>query len=266
MHKSTKLTPVLRKEIYEKWKKQRVSFRNLGQDYHVDKNIISKIIVRARLNDFSVHNSENHRFRTIEFGLKRLSKTKMYLEKHLRPNPNRYERSVPGELFHGDTKRLPYIDGESKETKREVLFVGIDDCTRILAADILPDKTQWSAAIFLKVTVQHLPFTIETHYSDNGTEYRGTDGHAFMETCDDLHIQQKFTKVRHPWTNGKAERVIRTLLTEWFRVNRFTSRDERRASLYAYVDWYNHARQHLGINKLTPVEKLRSLLPGGDNA
>lgn len=266
MHKSTKLTRVLRKEIYEKWKNGKVSFRNLGKEYHVDKNVISTVIERGRMNDFSVHDSTNHRFRTIEFGLKHLSKTKTYLEKHLRPNPNRYERSVPGELFHGDTKRLPYIEGESIKDKREVLFVGIDDCTRYLVADILPDKTQWSAAIFLKVAVERVPFTIECHYSDNGREYRGTDGHAFMETCDDLRIQQKFTKVKHPWTNGKAERVIRTLLTEWFRVNKFTSRDERRRSLYTFVEWYNHNRQHLGINKLTPIQKLHSVLQGGDNA
>lgn len=266
MHKSTRLTPILRKEIYEKWKITRPSFRSLGREYHVDKNVISKVVVRGRLNDFSVHDSKNHRFRSIEYGLKRLAKVETDLERRWRPYPNRYERAVPGELVHGDTKRLPYIIGESKKTKREVLFVAIDDCTRTLAADILPDKTQWSSAVFLHVAVKRLPFKIECHYSDNGREYRGTDGHAFVEACDDLGIEQQFTKVKHPWTNGKAERVIRTLLTEWFRVNHFQSREERRVSLYQYVDWYNHERPHLGIQRLTPIQKLELVLKGGDNA
>lgn len=243
-----------------------MSFRSLGREYHVDKNVIGEVLVRGRLNDFSVHDSTNRRFRSVEYGLKRLSKTVEYLEQRLRPHPNRYERSIPGELVHGDTKRLPYIEGESKRMKREVLFVAIDDCTRHLVADILSDKTQWSAAVFLKVAVKRFPFSMECHYSDNGREYRGTDGHAFMEACDDLGIQQQFTKVKHPWTNGKAERVIRTLLEEWFRTHRFTSRDERRRSLYQFVDWYNHFRPHYGLKGLTPIQKLNLVLKSGDNA
>jgi transposase InsO family protein len=266
MHKHTKLTPPLRKQIYDRWCKDRLSHRKLAREYHVDKNIIGTVLERGRLNDFSVHDSANRRYRTVEYGLRRLAKTEEVVAKRLERSGRRYEKAMPGEMVHGDTKRLPYIDGEVKETAREVLFVVIDDCTRWLVADILPDKTQWSAAVFLKVAIPRFPFPVECHYSDNGKEYRGTDGHAFMETCTDLGMEQKFTKVKHPWTNGKAERIIRTLLAEWFRKNRFRSREERRRSLYQFVDWYNHERQHLGIGGRTPAQKLRSLLPGGDNA
>jgi len=266
MHKHTKLTPRVRKQIYQQWCSGGWSLRSLGREYHVDKNVIGTIVERGRLSDFSVHDSTNHKYRTIEYGLKRLSETEATIARRLALRKMRYERSIPGELVHGDTKRLPYIDGETKRSKREVLFVGIDDCTRYLAADILPDKTQWSAAVFLKVMVPRLPFVVECHYSDNGREYRGTDEHAFMQACDDLGIAQAFTKVKHPWTNGKAERVIRTLLEEWFRKNRFTSREERRRSLYRFVDWYNHHRPHRGINGFTPIQKLRLIQPGGENA
>lgn len=267
MHKHTKLTPVLRKQIYQQWCKKGQSFRSLGREYHVDKNVIGTVIERGRAGDFSVHDSTNRRYRTIEFGLKKLSQTEDKVAKRLeREHIRRYEKNVPGEMVHGDTKRLPYIDGETKTTKREVLFIAIDDCTRFLVADILPDKTQWSSAIFLKVMLPRMPFQVECHYSDNGREYRGTDEHAFVAMCEDLNIEQRFTKPKHPWTNGKAERVIRTLLNEWFRKNRFTSREERRQSLYAYVDWYNHHRPHQGINGQTPIEKLVSLSGSGDNA
>jgi len=64
MHQNTKLTPVLRKEIYEKWRKGKgnISLRVLAAEYHVDKRVISRIIERGRGGDFSVHTSVNHRY------------------------------------------------------------------------------------------------------------------------------------------------------------------------------------------------------------
>ena len=59
--------------------------------------------------------------------------------------------------------------------------------------------------------VSRAPFETECHYSDNGGEYKGNSSHAFVATCLRLGIQQKFTKPNHPWTNGKAERVIKTI-------------------------------------------------------
>jgi transposase InsO family protein len=61
----------------------------------------------------------------------------------------RYNKSYPGELVHFDTKRLPLLKGQSPTQPREYLLVAIDDFSRELYADILPDKTQGSAAQFL---------------------------------------------------------------------------------------------------------------------
>jgi hypothetical protein len=65
MHKNTKLTPVLRKEIYETWVRAagKLSMRGLAAEYHVDKRVISRIIERGRGGDFSVHSSVNRRYR-----------------------------------------------------------------------------------------------------------------------------------------------------------------------------------------------------------
>ncbi len=67
MHKNTKLTPITRKEIYEKWvrakrAKSALSLRGLAVEYHVDKRVISRIIERGRGGDFSVHTSMNARY------------------------------------------------------------------------------------------------------------------------------------------------------------------------------------------------------------
>ena len=265
MHKYTKLTPTLRREVYAKWCGGNYSFRTLGTQYHVDKNIIALAIRRGRLGDFSVHDSTNHRFRTIEYGLKRLAKAADRVEHRLaRQRIPRYERKVPGELVHGDTKRLVKWPGQQRG---EVLFVAIDDCTRWLVADIYPDKTMWSASTFLEMALVRFPFTIEKHYSDNGGEYKGAADHAFVAACVRNHIQQGFTKVAHPWTNGKAERVIRTLMEEWHQHHYFDSSEQRRQSLYQFVDWYNHERTHMGLLNHTPAQKLALALnpTNGDN-
>lgn len=62
MHKNTKLTPVIRKEVYKKWRTGEYSLRQLGLAYHVDKKVISRIIERGKKGDFSVHDSTNKRF------------------------------------------------------------------------------------------------------------------------------------------------------------------------------------------------------------
>ncbi len=62
MHKTTKLTPVMRKEVYRRWKKGGVSLRALGSEYHVDKKVIQRIVARGAEGDFSVHTSVNTRY------------------------------------------------------------------------------------------------------------------------------------------------------------------------------------------------------------
>jgi len=46
--------------------------------------------------------------------------------------------------------------------------------------------------------------------SDNGKEFKETDGHALNKACRQHGIGQKFTRINRPQTNGKVERVIRT--------------------------------------------------------
>lgn len=170
-------------------------------------------------------------------------------------------------MVHFDTKRLPLLVGEAAVQPREYLFVAIDDHSRWLFADIFPDKTSYSAAIFLEEVRRLFPFRIQCAYSDNGSEYKGVAGHPFRDQLRLHRIDQKFTKVKHPWTNGKAERVIRTLMEEWHGRTRsnHASRDHHKRHLYAYVDWYNQSRFHQTIH-CTPLQKLESFLKSVNNA
>lgn len=256
MHKNTKLSPYMRRAIYELWKRGR-SITSLSKEYKVSRPIIYKVLERARLGDFNNHSSTNHRFRTIEYGLRRLSETEKKLQKKIdRLNIKRYEKSNPGEMVHFDTRRLPLLFLEARRDKREHLHVAVDDYSRYLLADIFPDKGQYSGAIHLQEVIDNAPFVIESTHSDNGSTYKGRKDHAFVEKCDRNGIVQQYTRPHRPQTNGKAERIIRTLLEEWHKKGTFATREERRKSLQEYVAYYNYQRPHSGINRLTPLQKI----------
>lgn len=263
IHKNTKLLPYQRREIYHRWKQgEKVS--TLAKQFFVTRKTVYKVLKNGKLNIFSNRASINKRYQSIYYGLRRLSKTERQLakviEKRKRRN-KRYEKTIPGEMVHMDTKRLPLLRYEAITQPREYLFVAIDDYSRWLYADIFPDKTSYSAAIFLEEVKRAMPFHIEKVYTDNGSEYKGRKDHAFVELCAKYGINQGFTKIKHPWTNGKAERVIKTLMAEWHkRRGHCASRDERRRMLYAYVDWYNQVRPHQSLCDKSPLEHLEIFL------
>lgn len=257
IHKRTRLAPMLRRQLAEEYFRDRIRVCDLAQKYQISRPTVYKIIHRARQNDTSVHKSTNKRFQCLEYGLKRLSKIEAALEKRMKTQAKRYNKEYPGEMLHGDTKRLPFLEGESSTEQREYLFVAIDDFSRELYAAILPDKTQYSAERFLQQVRTECPYTIEVWYTDNGTEYRGDpDHHAFMLACADAKIAQRFTKVRTPQTNGKAERVIKTLMEMWHQKTHFKSRVHRKQELIRFVNWYNTVKPHASLNDKTPMEQL----------
>lgn len=155
--------------------------------------------------------------------------------------------------------RAKLLKVQKATDKRDYLFVAIDDFSRELYAAILPDKTADSAAKFL---TEHLidpcPYLIECVYSDNGTEYKGSANHAFGVACYENGIGQKFTRVARPQTNGKAERVIRTLMEMWHEKQSFESPEHRQKELCRFVNFYNTVKPHRSLNGDTPFEVLQA--------
>ena len=257
IHKRTRLTPIQRKELSDDYWHNHIRVCDLARKYRVSAPTIYKVIHRGRQKDFSVHKSINKRFQCLQYGLKRLSKIERELEEKQKKEAKRYNKDYPGEMMHVDTKRLPLLEGESPHATREYLFVGIDDFSRELYAAILPDKTQYSTETFLKQMLEECPYTIEQMYSDNGTEYRGRpEDHAFMKLCRENKIEQRFTKVKTPQTNGKAERVIKTLMDMWHTKTMFKDRMHRKKELIRFVNYYNTVKPHHGIEGRTPIEQL----------
>ena len=212
MHKNTKLLPYQRREAYRRWR-QGEKATDLARHYEISRKTLYEVFKKAKLGVFENYSSKNLRYRTLEYGLKRLAKAEAKAGKKLRKRErrlNRYQKTYPGEMVHTDSSMLPLLRGEAAVTPREYLYVFIDDYSRFLFADILPDQTSWSAAIALDEALIMMPFEIEIMYSDNGKEFK----RAFSQLCAKQGIKQQFTKPYRPQTNGKAERVIKTIKTE----------------------------------------------------
>lgn len=257
MHNNTKLLPYQRREAYRRWRDgDRVT--DLAKYYRVTRQTLYEVFKKAKLGVFENYSSKNLRFRTIEFGLKQLERTEKKLAKILAKRAlrlNRYNKKHPGEMVHTDSSVLPLIPGEAMTTPKEYLYVFVDDHSRTLFADIMPDQTSYSAAIVLDEALEMLPFSVECMYSDNGKEFKG----EFKRECLRRHLPQQFTRPYRPQTNGKAERVIKTI-KGLLRQHHFSSREERRRILYAIVRYYNHLRPHQSLGGISPFAYLKKYI------
>jgi transposase InsO family protein len=258
MHKHTRLLPYQRREVYRRWRDgERAT--DLAKQYGVHRKTLYEVFKKAREGVFENYSSKNLRYRTLEYGLKQLTRTEAKLTKQLGKRArrlNRYVKEYPGEMVHTDSSLLPLLRGEAAVTPREYLYVFVDDYSRWLFADILPDQTSWSAAITLDEALLMMPFTIKVMYSDNGKEFKK----AFKELCIRRGIKQQFTRPYRPQTNGKAERVIKTIKQELLKGHSHLSREERRRHLYAFVRHYNQVRPHQELKYTAPMTYLESYI------
>ena len=196
--------------------------------------------------------------------------------------PNRYERRHPGELVHVDIKRLGRIsshgaghrvlghrasqysrriDGRmTKLTGFEYLHVMIDDHSRLAYAEVLDDLTAERSAAFLRRAVAWFAargVRVQAVMSDNGAAYIS---YLYARTLRELGLRHLRIKPRRPRTNGKAERLIQTLLNEWAYTRIYGSSTERTAALPLYLNRYNYRRPHGSLGHQPPATRLNNVV------
>ena len=132
IHKRTRLTLLDRQEIWRLYQTRLWKVAHLAEHFHVSRPTIYDVLKRARLQEFTPRDSTNQRFKTLQYGLKRLAKVEQAIQERLKREAKRYNKSYPGELVHLDTKRLPLLKGQSANEPREYLFVAINDFSREL--------------------------------------------------------------------------------------------------------------------------------------
>lgn len=187
----------------------------------------------------------------------------------------RYERDRPGELVHIDVKKLGRVpDGggwrlhgrdatiahrhKTVPIGYDFLHVAVDDHTRLAFVEAHHDERDATAAGFLHRATAWFAtqnVTVERVLTDNAKVYR--TGRGWRTACEELSIARRFTKVGCPWTNGKAERFNRTLLTEFAYARPWTSNTDRLAALDGWVTAYNTDRAHSALGGRPPISRLK---------
>jgi transposase InsO family protein len=205
----------------------------------------------------------------------------------------RYEHDHPGSLIHVDVTKFANIpDGgghrflsrqqsqhNDRATARRTgqrgkdyrpaigttfLHTVIDDHSRVAYAEICADERADTAIGVLRHATAWFAehgVTIERVLSDNGSAYRS---HAWAQACTELSITHKRTRPYRPQTNGKIERFHRTLADGWAYARLYDSETQRRATLPAWLHFYNHHRPHSAIGAQPPISRLTNL-PGHHN-
>lgn len=179
----------------------------------------------------------------------------------------RYERSSAGELLHVDTKKLGVIRGLGHRVHGdrsvrwrgagwEYVHVAVDDHSRLAYLEVLPDETAESCADFIERALgfyRRHGIRVERLLSDNGPGYRS---HVFNAICGRARVRHLYTRPYTPRTNGKAERMVQTLLREWAYARPYRSSSRRTAALRPWLAHYNRKRPHGGIGLRPPISRV----------
>jgi transposase InsO family protein len=185
----------------------------------------------------------------------------------------RYERAKPGELVHVDIKKLGNIpDGgghkvlgrpAGRKTRSgagySYIHTAVDDHSRLAYSEILTDEKKETATAFwtrAQAFFASCGITVQRVLTDNGSCYKS---HLWRDTLAAAGITHKRTRPYRPQTNGKVERLNRTLLEEWAYARPYRSEHERRDAFPQWLHIYNHHRGHTALKGQPPASRVPNL-------
>jgi transposase InsO family protein len=195
-----------------------------------------------------VRRSTLHRF----FAKEGLGRLRPVLKKAFKP----FRVYQPG-FIHIDTFRVPLLGG-----RKRYCFISVDRATRLCYLRVYDHKDKLSAADFLRRMLDFYPFKVHRVLTDNGCEYtnRYYKGgiaklkHPFEAVLEERGIIRKLTRLRHPQTNGMAERMVQMAKRD-VRDTHHRSHQEMETHLYAWLGRYNLFRPHGSLARRTPFDE-----------
>jgi transposase InsO family protein len=265
-HRSPRRTPqsVVRQIVHLRWK-QRLGPVAIAAKVGLAPSTVHRILVACRIN------------------------RRWHVDRVTGEPIRRYEMTRPGELVHVDIKKLGNIpDGggwrihgrdqgnrnssahRDPTRPRKVhgrpnlgycyVHSAIDGYSRLAYSEALDDETAATALAFwarARTFFAGHGITVERVLTDNGSAYKS---HAWREEHQRLGIKHSRTRVRRPQTNGKVERLNRTLLEEWAYKRLYTSETARRSALRGWLHQYNHHRPHTALGKVPPITRCTNVI------
>lgn len=168
----------------------------------------------------------------------------------------------PGYL-HIDVFYLPKLLENGKK-KRYYCFLAIDRATRMLFLEIYEHKDHEAAADFLVKCLNFFPFRIHTILTDNGKEFTlkeaknrwgKIDTDSFFDViCKVAEIKHRLTKVKHPWTNGMAERAVKTVKGYTTKIHIYQDISQAIEDIKRFQNHHNFYRRLRMLGRKSPYE------------
>ena len=162
----------------------------------------------------------------------------------------KHKTKRPNELWQSDATRF-FVPGWSYYWTVSVLD---DYSRRILAWDLVPDIQTPSLAGVIQLAVEATGVIKAPRVdklvllTDNGSGYISNPMQEFLRAHELRHTR---ARSHHPQTTGKMERCHRTV-KDVVTLVVHTSRDELRAAIAAFVDYYDRDRYHEALGNVTP--------------
>ena len=146
------------------------------------------------------------------------------------------------------------------------MFLAIDRVSKFTYVEFRDDAGKMNGAEFLRSVVKAFPYAIHTVLTDNGMAFadlpknrngptrRYLGAHIFDRVCDKHGIEHRLTKPYHPWTNGQAERMNRTVKEATIKAFHYPDLESLKTHVMAFVSAYNFAKHLKAIQWKTPFE------------
>ena len=167
--------------------------------------------------------------------------------------------TYPPGYLHIDCFYLPRINGQ-----RYYAYLAVDRATRMIFLRIYPRKNRAAAADFLIQALTFLPFRIHHILTDNGREFsmkgqqsfgrKAKQAVPFEIICELTDIEYRKTKTKHPWTNGMAERMVRTVKEHTTKLEKYESAEMMIISVLHFQDTHNFQRRLKALDFKTPYQ------------
>jgi transposase InsO family protein len=148
------------------------------------------------------------------------------------------------------------------------MFLAIDRVSKFTRVAFFDANTKLNGAASLREVVEAFPYRIHTVLTDNGMAFadlpknRGRHpeieaifgGHIFDRVCDEHGIRHRLTRPYHPWTNGQAERMNRTVEEATIKAFHYPDLEALKAHVLAFVTAYNFAKHLKALRWRTPFQ------------
>jgi len=195
-------------------------------------------------------------------------------EKRSKRRSNKKERikkckiHEPGEVLQMDVKYAfkSYADYWFYQ------YSSIDYLTGIAYGNIYEIQSNLEGVLLTSTAKQFYPFPIRGIQTDNHSTFtnrytgyeKSTDPlhpklHCFDLNCQRFGITHYLIDKGKPAQNGKVERFHHTCEEQFYQREVFKDLNSARKKFRDFLYYYDNEREHLGLNGLTPLEKLKTI-------